>query len=114
MTSCVRPTANDGTSASPPRFTTCSIFFRNACSDFNRSGCCRPAYVDSMNNVSQATGFAPHTRSVVNVWRSPVNSEVCAVHLEHRSARDVAGGMGGHLEVADVHVVPEIDRPESA
>src|SRR2546422_973314 len=42
-TSCVRPTANEGTSARPPRFTTCSIFRKNACSDLSRSGCCRPA-----------------------------------------------------------------------
>src|SRR5207245_1680530 len=36
------------------------------------------------------------------------------VHLVHRRAGDVARGMGGNLEVADVHVVPEIDRPGSA
>src|SRR5207302_2856958 len=31
-----------------------------------------------MKRLSQGTGFAPHTRSVVRVWRSPVKSEVSA------------------------------------
>src|SRR5437870_13125919 len=36
------------------------------------------------------------------------------VHLVHRRAGDVARGMSGNLEVADVHVFPEIERPVSA
>ena len=37
-----------------------------------------------------------------------------AVHLVHRRARDVSGGMRRDLEVPDVDVVAEVDRPEAA